>query len=295
MPEMDGYTVLTHLREDPITRDIPVIFISALDTEDDEEHGLELGAVDYINKPIKQSILLARVRTHLTVYKQYQELKTLNNNLDGKVQERTASLQKALSSLETANGQLKGNFFSTMQILSNLLEMREKSIVGHSRRVADNARKIANQLRISGTEMQNILLAGLVHDIGKIGLSDHLLRKPFDYLTVEERKEVIRHPDRGAELLAGLDQFHDSSNLIRWHHERFDGTGFPCGLRGAEIPIGARILAVANDYDALLNGMLINKKFTHASAVKFLISNINRRYDPLVVTAFIESSLGETT
>lgn len=292
MPEMDGYTVLTRLRENPATRNIPVIFATALDAEEDEQRGLDLGAVDYINKPIKQSILLARVRTHITLGEQYRQLKVLNASLDTQVQERTRQLREALSSLETANERLKAGFMSTVHVFSNLLEMREKEMLGHSRRVADNARKIAVHLKLPETDIQNVTLAGLVHDIGKIGLPDQLFSKPFASLSAEERKEMIQHPERGADVLAGLEQFHEAAKLIRWHHECFDGSGFPDGLRGEDIPLGARILAVANEYDALLCGMLLNKKLSRSGAMNFLMANAKKRYDPQVVDAFFKLKAG---
>ncbi len=292
MPVMNGYAVLTQIRENPETRDIPVIFITGLAGEEDEKYGLDLGAVDYINKPINHSILLARVRTHLILAEQYKLSKLLNANLDIQVQERTATLQETLTSLATAHDRLKNSLLSTAHLISNLLETREKAMAGHSRRVAASAHKLASFFKLSEAARQTILLAGLVHDIGKIGLPDALFGKPFEVLTAEERQEMIRHPERGVELLKGLEPFHEASKLVRWHHEYFDGSGYPDRLRGEDIPIGARILVVTNDYDALLCGTLISRKLDRSGAMDFLMANTKRRYDPLVLDAFFKLKCG---
>lgn len=286
MPDVDGYTVLTRIKSDPETENIPVIFVTALGAEEDEERGLALGAVDYINKPIKQSILLARVRTHLTINEQHQQLKQLNSELDAKVQERTRQLENTLGSLQNAHERLKSGFMSTVNVFSNLLEMREREMVGHSRRVANDARKVAAYLKLPDNDIQDILLAGLLHDIGKMGFSDQLFSRSYESLNPDERLIVMQHPERGANLLQGLDQFEEVARLIRHHHELYDGSGFPDNLKGEDIPLGARILSVANDFDALMAGHLIRKKLDRSKAMYYLVVHAGRRYDPMIVDIF---------
>jgi HD-GYP domain-containing protein (c-di-GMP phosphodiesterase class II) len=131
------------------------------------------------------------------------------------------------------------------------------------------------------------MLAGLLHDIGKIGLPDEILRKPFNALNADERSLVVRHPVTGELALMAVDALKGAAALIRHHHERFDGAGYPDGLQGLAIPLGARILAVVNDYDALQLGTLVNRPLRPAEARDFLIENSGKRYDPEVVRAFL--------
>ena len=217
---------------------------------------------------------------------QNEELKTLNASLETKVQERTAELRQTMSSLEQAHGELKKSFITSVRIFSNLTELRAGKLAGHSRRVADLARSLAQQMGMSDAEIQDVMFAGLLHDIGKIGLSDELLAKPFSTLNNEERAQVMKHPVTGQVALMSLDKLKAAAELICAHHERFDGKGYPNSLAGSAIPLGARILAVANEYDALQNGMLINQSLSPEKAHELIVKGSGQRYDPAVVDAF---------
>jgi len=221
-------------------------------------------------------------------HRQNEELRDLNANLEAKVEARTKELRQAMGLLETAHRKLKENFLISIKVFSNLIELREGAMAGHSRRAAEHARNLAQHMGLKDAEAQDVLFAALLHDIGKIGLPDRLLYKPFVSLTGEERTEVVKHPATGEAALMALENLRGAARLIRSHHERHDGMGFPDGLVGAEIPLGARILAVANDYDALQNGTLLAKRVSGAEAQRFLIEGKGRRYDPQVVDAFID-------
>lgn len=256
----------------------------------------------------RQALEDEKVRLERLTQRQNEQLKALNVNLEKKVQERTAELQQAMEFLNLANQQLKTRttelsqtmnflnlaneelrkgFFNSIQVFSNLIEMRAGTLAGHSRRVAEMAQQIALRIGMPDSEVQTIMTAGLLHDIGKLGLPDELLRKPFGALTAEERLEVIKHPAKGQAALMGLDQLKDAAILIRGHHERFDGQGFPDGLAGFGIPMGARVLAVANDYDALRIGTLVSKPMSSEQAIQFIQESRGHRYDPQVVDAFL--------
>jgi response regulator RpfG family c-di-GMP phosphodiesterase len=140
---------------------------------------------------------------------------------------------------------------------------------------------------VKETEAQDIFLAALLHDVGKIGFPDYLLEKPFANLTNEERLEVIKHPVKGQTALMALEQLNGAAKLIRSHHEHFDGLGYPDRLVGLAIPLGARIIALANEYDAVQIGMLLSKRLKQADAVLFIQEGRGRRYDPAVVDAFM--------
>lgn len=221
--------------------------------------------------------------------RQNEELKDLNAHLEEKVEARTEELRQALASLEKAHEQLKKGYLTSIRVFANLMEMREGTMAGHSKRVAETAHMLARKLGLSGAAAQDVLVAALLHDIGKMGLPDYLLGKPFPSLTHEERAQVARHPAKGAAALMALDQMKGAAQLIRYHHERYDGMGFPEGLSGLAIPLGARILALANDYDNLLSGYLGTKPLNKREALDYVIEARGKRYDPTVVDAFVDA------
>lgn len=228
---------------------------------------------------------------------QNEELKTLNSSLEQKVAERTAELRQALSFVEQAHGELKKSFLTSVQVFAGVIELRSgpggSRLSGHGRRVADMARNLAQRLGLSDAETQNVMLSGLLHDIGKLGLPDELLAKPFNTLTQDQRALVIKHPQIGQNILMGIEKFKDAAVIVRHHHECFDGSGFPDRLAGMTIPMGSRILAVANDYDALQIGTLVQRPLRQEEAIAFLADNRGKRYDPTVVDTFVKL-IGET-
>ena len=232
----------------------------------------------------RKSLQRDKARLEALTHRQNEELKQLNAGLEAKVAERTAEVREAHEKLKTG-------FINTIKTFSNLIELRGGQMAGHSRRVAEHARRIAQVLKVPAPEAQDVFFAALLHDIGKIGFSDHLLAKPFNQLTSDERTEVVKHPAKGEALLMGLDQLKGAAKLIRSHHERFDGQGFPDALAGAAIPLGARILAIANDYDGVQQGSLFSKRATPEEAFHYLHAGRGKRYDPAVLDAF-ESVLG---
>ena len=219
--------------------------------------------------------------------KQNEELKDLNANLEQKVKARTEELRQAMGFLEMAHEKLKQGFITSIRVFSNLIEMREGAMAGHSRRVAELSRAIAQKMKVNETDAQDLFLAALLHDVGKIGFPDYLLEKSFANLTGEERLEVMKHPAKGQTALMALEQLNGAAKLIRSHHERFDGLGYPDKLHGLEIPLGARILALANEYDAAQIGMLLSKRLKQSDAVLFIQEGRGKRYDPAVVEAFM--------
>lgn len=220
---------------------------------------------------------------------QNEELKELNAHLEEKVKERTEALRQTLASLEKAHEQLKKGYLTSIQVFANLMEMREGTMAGHARRVAETAHMLARKMGLPGNEAQDVMVAGLLHDIGKIGLPDYLIGKPFTNLTSEERTAVAKHPAKGSAALMALDQLKGVAKIILCHHERYDGLGFPEGQSGLAIPLGARILALANDYDNLLSGYLTARTMNRREALDFVIEARGKRYDPAVVDAFVDA------
>jgi len=300
MPVMDGAHFLEQVRlNSPET--IRILLTGYADMESTIA-AINKGQIyRYINKPWDDNEIVLIVREALerrrleqensrlnsVVEAQNAELRALNAGLEEKVAQRTAELDKALKFVKAAHTKLKTGFINTVQAFSGLTEMRGKNLSGHARRVADHARSLAKSLALSDAEQQNILFASLLHDIGKIGLPDSILDRPFSALTPEERAEMMRHPERGQQALMQIEQLKEAALLIRHHHELYDGSGYPDRLAGLAIPMGARILAVANDYDSLTSGTLTQQPMKPKEALAYLIENRGKRYDPAVMDAYV--------
>lgn len=216
-------------------------------------------------------------------------LEDMNANLELKVQSRTEELRQTMGFLEAAHEKLKKSFITSVRVFSNLIEMRNPGKSGHSRRVAELARTLAQNMGMNAAETQDVFIAGLLLDIGKIGLPDRLQDKPSSSLSVDERSEVIKHPIKGEMALMALEQLHGAAKLIRSHREHFDGTGYPDHLSGLAIPLGARILAVAKDYDTALIGTSFVKPVKPAEAALQIQGGKGKRYDPVVLETLLSA------
>ncbi|TDF37357.1 response regulator [Alteromonadaceae bacterium M269] len=266
MPGMDGYQVCAHLKENPLTAKIPVIFVTAKDQDNDEKKGLELGAADYITKPITPSLVLARVSTHLALYDQ-------NLALEKKVQERTKELRDA---------QLK-----IIHRLGRAAEFKDNETGLHVTRMSHYARLIAGSLSLGKEREELIFNAAPMHDIGKIGIPDNVLLKNGK-LNEEEWNLMKNHPQFGADIIGD----HDSELLkvcqmiALTHHEKWDGSGYPNQLKGEEIPIEGRIVAVADVFDALTTERAYKKAWSVDDAINLIDENAGSHFDPNVVAHF---------
>jgi putative nucleotidyltransferase with HDIG domain len=291
MPEMDGAQFL----EEVFLRwqDTKRILLTGYSEATSTIAAINRGKIwCYIAKPWNDEDLLVTVQQALAhrrlmrqnvrlaelTRRQNEELRELNAGLEQKVAERTSELQ-------AANAELRQSFLSTVQVFSNLIEQREGRLAGHSRRVADLARHLAERLGLDEAEQRNVLLAGLLHDIGKVGMPDRLLERPFNALSASEKQEVMRHPVKGQQLLAGIPQLGEVRHIIRHHHECMDGSGYPDQLGGLMIPMGARILAVANDFEELQSGVLALQQHSVTEALEYIVKQRGKRYDPPVVDA----------
>ncbi len=304
MPEMDGATFLKEVRSrwPKVMRILLTGYADITSTVAAINHG---EIYRYIAKPWDDNEIVTIVREALErmhlekenqrlsalTMAQNDELKTLNASLEQKIAERTAELRQALAFVEQSHGELKKSFLTSVQVFAGVIELRNGSagssqMSGHGRRVAEHARSVAQRMGLSDNEVQNIMLAGLLHDIGKLGLPDELLGKPFNTLTGEQRALVMKHPLIGQNILMGIDKFKEAAVLVRHHHECYDGSGYPDHLAGITIPQGSRILQVVNEYDSLQIGTLVQRPLKPAEAMTFLIENRGKRYDPVAVDAF---------
>jgi len=210
---------------------------------------------------------------------QNDELKALNEGLEARVAVRTGELA-------TANDKLKRNYLTSIKAFTALIELRGSAQVGHARQVADLARRIARSMALDADTAHNLAIAALLHDIGHIGLSDTVLARPVGRLDRDELRRYQLHPVLGEQALLASDDMQGVAPLIRAHHERWDGQGFPDGLRGAAIPLGARILAVADTFEDLCSGRIDGQALSPLEARRAVIAGRGSRFDPGVVDAF---------
>ncbi len=235
MPEMDGFETLAAIRGTngisgvPETAEIPVIFLTADDDNDTETRGLQAGAMDFIRKPFVPDVLLLRVNHAI-------ELTRLQEDLEQEVLAQT----KKLTNLST----------QIVMALAGAIDAKDTYTNGHSSRVADYARMIAEQAGFTSEAQEEIYMIGLLHDVGKIGVPDAIINKPSK-LTDEEYEVIKSHPILGEKILKRISEFPKLLTGARYHHERYDGRGYPDGLKGKDIPVEARIIAVADAYDAM--------------------------------------------
>ena len=236
MPGMDGFETIAAIKETDVTADIPVIFLTADDDSSAETKGLQMGAMDFIKKPFVPEVLLLRVRHTI-------ELVRLQADLALEVAEKTREVIAQHEKLDKISMQI-------VQTLSGAIDAKDAYTNGHSTRVAEYSREIARRAGFSEDSQQEIYMIALLHDVGKIGVSDVIIKKPSK-LTDEEYAIIKTHSVMGENILKNISEFPKLMIGARWHHERYDGRGYPDGIAGEDIPIEARIIAVADTYDAM--------------------------------------------
>ena len=266
MPDMDGHEVCRRLKADPKCSHIPVIFVTAMSEERDEAMGLGLGAVDYLVKPISPPIVQARIATHLALHRQ-------NLDLERRVRERTEELSQTRMEI--------------IRRLGRASEFRDNETGMHIIRMSHYSHLMALRLGVSDSWAELLLNAAPMHDVGKIGVPDYILLKPGK-LDAEEWKLMTRHPEIGAEIIGD-----HSSELLRLskeialcHHEKWDGSGYPRGLKGQDIPLSARIVAVADVFDALTSERPYKRAWTVEAAVALLKDQAGSHFDPSLISIF---------
>jgi putative two-component system response regulator len=286
---MDGYAVCERLKADPQTADIPVIFLTARSTPQDEERGFALGAVDYITKPISPAICLARLRTHLILKTTADFLRDKNEFLQAEVGKRT----REVSAIQDV----------TILAMASLAETRDSDTGNHIRRTQHYVRALAWKLSshprfrdyLTVAHITMLFKSAPLHDIGKVGIPDRILLKR-GRLTPEEFEIMKTHTTLGRDAIAhaeaalGLEvAFLTMAKQIAYsHQEKWDGSGYPEGLKGDAIPIPARLMALADVYDALISRRVYKEPMAHADAVKIIEIASGQHFDPDVVQAFLQ-------
>lgn len=270
MPEMNGFEVCRRLKAQPETRDVPVIFVSAVTETDEKVQGFELGAVDFVTKPYQRDELLARVRTHL-------ELNRLRNHLEDLVDERTSELQ-------TSEKKLRTSLLDSITALAAIVEMRDPYTAGHQRRVSELAVAIATELQLPEDQILAIHLASVVHDVGKIRVPAEILSKP-GRLSPLEFDLIKEHARNGYDILKSIDFPWPIAEIVLQHHERLDGSGYPQALKGDQILIEARVLAVADVVESMVSHRPYRPALGLDAALEEVTSHKGTHFDVAVVEA----------
>ena len=291
MPEMSGFDVCHRLKTAPATFEIPVIFLSAPERTEDKVRGLEMGAVDYITKPFQPEEVIARVTTHLTLrYLERQlriantELKELNENLDKKVEERSQQLIRSRDSI--------------IFVMAKMTEARDDDTGKHLERICRYVEILAMELAktdasITDSWIRTVVKTAALHDIGKVGIPDGILLKKGP-LTPEEREIMETHPAIGGDTLLELREemggggpyLSRAIEITLGHHEKWDGSGYPFGIKGEAIALSARLVAVADVYDALVSQRTYKSGLSHEDACRLIQEGAGTHFDPRVVNAF---------
>ena len=274
MPEMDGFEALKRLKSESLWANIPVVFLTGRTDAAVEVHGFEMGAVDFITKPFSAPVLINRIKTHL--------------DIDELIRERTAQLNRLQNSI--------------VSVLANIVESRDKGTGGHIERTSAYIKILINEMKkrgvyadvIANWDIEKMISSARMHDLGKISITDLIVNKPGK-LTDDEYEIMKTHAEEGERIIDEIiartgdgDFLRNAKLFAGYHHERWDGKGYPRGLKGEEIPLHGRIMAVVDVYDALVHDRPYKKAFTDEEAVKIIMENSGTHYDPKIVEVFCE-------
>jgi len=290
MPEVNGYEAIKKLKSKPETKEIPVIFLTARTDSDDELAGLSLGAIDYITKPFQPPLLLKRIEVHLLVEEQRKELQYFNENLQKMVEEKTENV------IELQNALLK--------TIAELVECRDDITGGHIERTQRGINIMLEEIEkrgiyeeeTKGWDKKLVLQSCQLHDVGKISISDNILKKPGK-LNDEEYNEMKKHASFGEQIIEKIETLAKESDFLDYakifaasHHEKWDGSGYPRGLKENKIPLLGRIMAIADVYDALTSVRPYKEAFSHDEAVRIITESSGTQFDPILVEIFTNSA-----
>ncbi len=289
MPDIDGFEVIQQLQNNELTKNIPVIFLTALTSSENESKGLQLGAVDYINKPINPEITLARIKNHLELKKAREILNDQNKWLKIKIAqeiEHNIIIKK-----------------TTIRALANVAESKDNETGNHILRTQNYVKELALELakndkyknQLTEEYIELVTDAAPLHDIGKVGIPDEILHKPGK-LTEEEWLTMKTHASIGANAIwnsikdiqdkIAVNFLEVAIEIAGSHHEKWDGSGYPRGLKGTDIPLSARLMAVADVYDALINKRVYKPAFTDEYTTQYIIESSGTHFDPDIISAF---------
>lgn len=293
MPEMGGYEVCRQLKSDASTRHIPIIFLTMKSEVDDEIRGFNLGAVDYITKPMSPPIVLSRVATHLALARVRLSAENQNQLLEQKIMERTEEIRERSQEISRTQD-------VAILCMASLAETRDNETGNHIQRTQHYVKLLSEHLKdrphfrdyLDDETVDLLYKSAPLHDIGKVGVPDRILLKP-GALNEDEWEEMKKHARHGYEAMLRAEEKLGSTSFLRvareitlTHHEKWDGSGYPDGLTGDAIPVAGRLMALADVYDALISKRVYKEAFTHEQAVTEILKARGTHFDPEVVDAF---------
>lgn len=283
MPVMDGFTALKHLKENQETSHIPVIMLTALNDKESIKKALELGANDYLVKPYDIAEFRLRVKNMLNIKRYSDMLNETNLVLEEKVRARTKELEIAYSLA-------KENELGMIEVLGRAAEFRDNETGAHVQRMSHYSALVGKALGLDHESVELLLYASAMHDVGKIGISDLILLKPGK-LEKDEFEEIKKHAQIGYDILSTKNtQLMDTAAMIALtHHEKFDGTGYPKGLKGDEIPLFGRVVAITDVFDALMSERPYKKAFSLEETLSILNEGRGKHFDPKLLDIFIDN------
>lgn len=277
MPGIDGMALITEARHR--YRHVAFLVMTGVDDVEVGVSAMRSGADDYLVKPVTEAAVMASVERALHKHALEIELEHYRLHLESMIAERTAELRDTL-------GRLERSYLSTLESLGAAIDLRDKDTGGHSRRVCRYSIEMAKRLSLTGEQMKSLGAGAYLHDIGKLGVPDAILLKPGS-LTPEEREVMQRHVEIGFDLVKGIPFLAGAAEIVLTHHERFDGKGYPKGIRGEQIPLGGRIFSVADAFDAITS----DRPYRRASSIEAgraaIRSESGRQFDPRIVEAFL--------
>ena len=273
MPGIGGFETFEVLRRMHASANVPIIFLTADDDRETEAKGLIMGAVDFVRKPFIPDILILRVKTAISLNK-------LKNELAYQVALKTDEVIKQQERLSNMSMEI-------VKALSDAVDAKDTYTRGHSARVAEYAREISRRAGCTEEEQQNVYMMGLLHDVGKIGIPDSIINKP-GRLTDEEFETIKKHPVAGWQILKNISDFPELAIGAKWHHERYDGKGYPDGLAGEKIPVQARMIAVADTYDAMTSNRSYRKALAQEVVRAELARGRGTQFDPFFADIMIQ-------
>ena len=280
MPRMDGFEVARRLKASSETRIIPIVMVTSLTEVESRVQALEAGADDFLSKPLDQTELKARVRSLLKVKAYNDHMRNYQKELEAAVAKRTKQLRKAFEKIKTAS-------LDTIYRLSRAAEYKDEDTGEHIKRMSHYSAAVARKMGLNDRTVESILYAAPMHDIGKIGTPDRILLKPGK-LNADEWEIMKQHTTIGGNILSGADAgFIKFAEIIALtHHERWDGSGYPKGLKGSKIPLSGRIVAIADVFDALTSKRPYKEPFSVEKSFAIITEGRGNHFDPDVVDAF---------
>jgi putative nucleotidyltransferase with HDIG domain len=285
MPKMDGVSLLQKIKE--IRPDTEIIMLTGVVDVETAIQSMRLGACDYLTKPFNLAEVRITVERALEKQRLIRENREYQKTLELKVAERTADLSRKNREVEELLRRLQSSYQTTLEALATALDTRDTETLGHSLRVASYTVAVARRMGVGEPDLTDIYRGALLHDVGKIGIPDAILRKPGK-LTSEEWVEMRRHPEIGYRILQGINFLEAPREIVLSHQEMYDGSGYPRGLKGKEIPLGARIFSVVDTLDAMTSDRPYRKAMPYEAARAEINKYSGAQFDPDVVKVFLE-------